>query len=37
MKEENEKKSEEVNNLLSKTLKNTSSMFILSILTKIIT
>ena len=37
MKEENEKKSEEVNNLLTKTLKNTSSMFILSILTKIIT
>ena len=37
MKEEKKTNSEEVNHLLSKTLKNTSSMFILSIITKIIT
>ncbi len=37
MKEEKKTNSEEVNNLLSKTLKNTSSMFILSIITKIVT
>ena len=37
MKEEKKTNSEEVNHLLSKTLKNTSSMFILSIITKIVT